>query len=184
MSPAVLLQFYKSYRGQKWTWTSLVRIGVRPTQPSTLPDTQQIHTQVASKRKLPLAKLSTPPSASRPQPPGNESKYDVLRTADTSDAKHVLPLALPTRLQPLNTESKHDAPQTTDVSSKAAPSKSVHWAFNVVSDVFSVSKLSKEEICGTIHVDNWLHFAKIRRAHEELEDQVLWESRSLSWDDF
>ena len=175
---------YKSYRVQKWTWTSLVRIGVRPTQPSTLPDTQQIHTQVDSKRNLPLTKLSTPPSASRPQPPDNESKYDVLRTADTSDAKHVLPLALPTRLQPLNTESKHDAPQTTDVSSETAPSKSVHWAFNVVSDVFSVSKLSKEEICGTIHVDNWLHFAKIRRAHEELEDQVLWESRSLSWDDF
>ena len=109
---------YKSYKVQKWIWTSLVRIGVRSTRPSTLPDTQQIHIQVDSKRKLPLAKLSTPPSASRPQPPDNESKYDAFRTADTSDAKHVLPLALPTRLQPLNT--KHDAPQTTDISSETA----------------------------------------------------------------
>ena len=71
---------YKSYRVQKWTWTSLVRIGVRPTQPSTLPDTRQIHTQVDSKRNLPLTKLSTPPSASRPQPPDNELKYGVLHT--------------------------------------------------------------------------------------------------------
>ena len=42
----------------------------------------------------------------------------------------------------------------------------------------SLSTLTKEEVCGALHVDKWLHFARVRTAREELADQVWWESRT------
>lgn len=57
--------------------------------------------------------------------------------------------------------------------------KSVHWHEDVVSEVHSIDRLAKEEICGEAGVDNWMFFAEARIAAEH--DQ--WAQRTLTIDD-
>ena len=64
------------------------------------------------------------------------------------------------------------------ISASEAPKckKSVHWSGNVVSGVRTITRLTKEQLCGTIGVDNWMFFAKTGIAAE----RDKWAQRTLT----
>ena len=70
-------------------------------------------------------------------------------------------------------------PLTINAPERPKRKKSVHWHEDVVSEVYSIDRLAKEEICGEAGVDNWMSFAKARIAAEH--DQ--WALRTLTIDD-
>ena len=47
-----------------------------------------------------------------------------------------------------------------DMPKRPERKKSVHWDTPVVSEVTIVTRLTKEQVCGTKDVDDWEHFAK------------------------
>ena len=49
----------------------------------------------------------------------------------------------------------------------------------MVSDARTITRLTKEQLCGTIGVDNWMFFAKTRIAAE----RDKWAQRTLTLDD-
>ena len=128
-----------------------------------------------------LVRIGTRPVPS--ELPGSPRK----KRAQT-DCKHATSTAklswLPSssRPRPVTPDSKHDTPCLASTLS-TAPRKSVSWATTLVSDMFIVTKLTKEEVCGVPGVDNWFHESKLRRAREKVEDQLRWDSRTFTWDD-
>ena len=71
------------------------------------------------------------------------------------------------------------SPLTNNASEAPKCKKSVHWSEDVVSDVHIIDRLTKEQLCDTIGVDNWMFSAKTRIAAER--DQ--WAQRTLTIDD-
>ena len=69
--------------------------------------------------------------------------------------------------QPVNKPEVWIAPDTPqewfgDMPKRPERKKSVHWDTPVVSEVTIVTRLTKEQVCGTTDVDDWEHFAKTR----------------------
>ena len=73
--------------------------------------------------------------------------------------------------------------------------KTVRWSDNLVSGVRYISKLSKEDICGTPGIDDYYYFAKLDRKSEQkkrekkkqetkTKEDAKWLSRTLTLDDF
>ena len=76
---------YKSLRVAKWEWTSLVKVGAGPPQPSAPPrPSRRKCAQTGPKHVSPSVRPISLPSSSRPQLPDSDSKHDVSHPTDAS----------------------------------------------------------------------------------------------------
>ena len=146
---------YKSYRAPRWTWNPLVRID------SSAGNKQMaVQLRTAQKRTAAVSRDSrTKATESLDVIPEDESAISSSDTALVKESEIFQPSANKPEVW-----IAPDAPPEwfDDMPKRPECKKSVHWDTPVVSEVTIVTRLTKEQVCGTTDVDDWEHFAKTR----------------------
>ena len=106
-----------------------------------------------------------------------QDAQDAQGSHGSQDAQHAqVSQDVQTAQNAQDVQDAQDAQDVQDVPRK----RSVHWHDSVVTETHIIARLTKVEMCGTIGVDNWLHFAKIRILQAEHDE---WAQRTLTLDD-